>query len=146
MLNKKIVGVIEHYLKLYPYIDKEIFELEQEIEYMTTINNNKDINSHIQSKNKINRTMENQVLNKITLEEKIEKYKQWKAVIETVIDIYRRSEPDKYNYLKLKYLKRYSVNRISIETTFCNSFQNRIRQDIVDYVALFAVQAKLLEI
>lgn len=144
MLEKKIVQVVEHYLKLYPYIDKEIEELQKDIEFNSVTQ--KDVNSYLKSKGKVTKAIENQIVNKIQIEEKISKYRKWQKLIDDVVLIYRNKEQAKYLYMKLRYFKRYSINRIEIETTYSKSMQHRIRQDIVDYIALFAIKENLLEI
>lgn len=144
MLDKKIVQVVEHYLKLYPFIDREIEELKKDIEYNTS--HSKDVNSNIKPKNKVSKTVENQVVAKLHIEEKIEKYKKWQSIIDKVMNYYRATDSNQYTYLKLKYFKKFSVSRIEIETTFGISLQYKYRQNIVDYIALFAIKEKLLEI
>lgn len=144
MLDKKIVQVVEHYLKLYPFIDREIEELEKDIEFNTS--NTRDINSNIKGKNKVSKAVENQIVAKIQIEDKIKKYRKWQAIIDEAVKYYRTTDSNKYTYLKLKYFKKFSISRIEIETTFSNSVQYRIRQDIVDYLALFAIKEDLLTI
>lgn len=143
MLDKKIVNMVEHYLKLYPYMEQEIRELQEDIEKPS---NSKDVNSFIQSKNKVNRMVENQAINNVQISEKISKCRKWQEIIEEVIEKYKVSQVDRYLYMKLKYFKKYSINAIETELTYGKTMQDRLRQDVVDYLALFAVKEKLIKL
>ncbi|MEG2235132.1 MAG: hypothetical protein RR144_01640 [Clostridia bacterium] len=142
MLDKKIVNVVEHYLKLFPYIEQEIRELQEDIEMPI----HRDVNSFIQSKNKVSRMVENQAINNVQISEKISKCRKWQEIIEEVIERYRKNQVDRYLYMKLKYFKKYSINAIETELTFGKTMQDRLRQDVVDYLALFAVKENLIKL
>lgn len=139
MINKEIVSTIEHYLYIYQGIDKEIEELEQQKEDTE----GKDINSWIKS-NKVNRVVENKAIKNIRIDEKIEKYKKWKEVISNILKDYKKNDLERYTYIKMKYFKKYSINKIEMETSLTKSTQMRLKQDIIYYIAIFAYKEDLI--
>ena len=142
MLEKKVIKIVEKRLKEYPYIDKLIEELENEIEFMA--NNPKDLNSYIQGKGRVGSRVETEAMRKVSLGEQIERHRKWKDVIEVVLNIYKEYEMQKYNYLKLKFFTGNSILAIEDETTLGASVQTRYKKEITLYIAIFAAQEKLI--
>lgn len=83
----------------YPIYDRLINELELEKNTTEGI----DINSSIRSKNKINRGIESQVIKKISLDNKIKEYKQWKELIDNVLQEFRKYDKTKLKVIEYKF-------------------------------------------
>ena len=83
----------------YPIYDRLINELEFEKDTIEGI----DINSSIRSKNKINRGIESQVIKNISLDNKIKEYKQWKELIDNVLQEFRKCDKTKLKVIEYKF-------------------------------------------
>ena len=83
----------------YPIYDRLINELELEKNTTEGI----DINSSIRSKNKINRGIESQVIKNISLDNKIKEYKQWKELIDNVLQEFRKCDKTKLKVIEYKF-------------------------------------------
>ena len=83
----------------YPIYDRLINELE--LEKDTT--EGRDINSSIRSKNKINRGIESQVIKNISIDNKIKEYKQWKELIDNVLQEFRKCDKTKLKVIEYKF-------------------------------------------
>ena len=91
VVTKKVKKIIRKKLYEYPIYDRLINELE--LEKDTT--EGRDINSSIRSKNKISRTTEGQVIKNISIDSKINEYKTWKELIDTVLQDFRKCDKTK---------------------------------------------------
>ena len=81
MVTKKVKKIVRKKIYEYPIYDRLINELELEKD----ATEGRDINTSIKSKNKINRRVETQVIKNISIDNKIKEYKQWKELIDNVI-------------------------------------------------------------
>ena len=80
---KKITTMGSRKLRDYFTFDKQIESLQEKLEKEEI---EKDVNSFIKSKNKVSNAVENQVIRKIMLENKINELILWKGIIEDVIN------------------------------------------------------------
>ena len=99
MVTKKVKNIIRKKLYEYPIYDRLINELE--LEKDTT--EGRDINSSIRSKNKINRGIESQVIKNISIDNKIKEYKQWKELIDNVLQEFRKCDKTKLKVIEYKF-------------------------------------------
>lgn len=99
MVTKKVKKIIRKKLYEYPIYDRLINELE--LEKDTTEGG--DINSSIRSKNKINRKVESQVIKNISIDSKIKEYKEWKELIDTVLQELRKCDKTKLKVIEYKF-------------------------------------------
>lgn len=99
MVTKKVKKIIRKKLYEYPIYDRIINELE--LEKDTTEGG--DINSSIRSTNKINRKVESQVIKSISIDSKINEYKQWKELIENVLQELRKCDKTKLKVIEYKF-------------------------------------------
>lgn len=99
MVTKKIKKIIRKKLYEYPIFDRLINELE--LEKDTTEGG--DINSSIRSKNKINRAVESQVIKNINIDSKIKEYKNWKELIDNVLQELRKCDKTKLKVIEYKF-------------------------------------------
>ena len=83
---KKITTMGSRKLRDYFTFDKQIESLQEKLEKEEI---GKDVNSFIKSKNKVSNAVENQVIRKIMLENKINELILWKGIIEDVINGYK---------------------------------------------------------
>ena len=100
MVTKKVKKIVRKKLYEYPIYDRLINELE--LEKDTT--EGRDINSSIKSKNKINRGVETQVIKNISIDNKIKEYKQWKELIDNVLQEFRKCDKTKLKVIEYKFL------------------------------------------
>ena len=90
---KKITTMGSRKLRDYFTFDKQIESLQEKLEKEEI---GKDVNSFIKSKNKVSNAVENQVIRKIMLENKINELILWKGIIEDVINGYKKFQEHKY--------------------------------------------------
>ena len=126
MYNSKIIHIVEEHLYSYCSIDMEIRDIK--LKYSIS---DKDINSWIKSKGKINRGVEIMALKNIEMEEKI-KYKiQWKLLIDRILKYYEENEQEKYWYIKYRYFQKCSTTKIEMKMAICRATQARLKSEIV---------------
>lgn len=99
MVTKKVKKIIRKKLYEYPIFDRLINELE--LEKDTTEGG--DINSSIRSKNKINRKVESQVIKNISIDSKIKEYKEWKVLIDNILQELRKCDKTKLKVIEYKF-------------------------------------------
>lgn len=99
MVTKKVKKIIRKNLYEYPIYDRLINELELEKD----ATEGRDINSSIRSKNKINRAVESQVIKNINIDGKINEYKKWKELIDSVLQELRKSDKTKLKVIEYKF-------------------------------------------
>lgn len=140
MYNYKIIHIVEEHLYGYCLVDMEIRDIKQKYSI-----SDKDINSWIKSKGKINRGVEIIALKNIEMEEKI-KYKiQWKLLIDRILKYYEENEQEKYWYIKYRYFQKCSTTKIEMKMAICRATQARLKSEIVYYIALYAVKENLIK-
>ena len=108
MRINKIKKIVRKKLSEYPMFYKDLEELEERKD----LSINKDINSFIKSKNKINRSIESEVINNIEIDNKINEIKRWQNVIETVFKEFKKDNI-KSNVVEYKFIGNLSEDAIS---------------------------------
>ena len=145
MVTKKVKKIIRKKLYEYPIYDRLINELELEKDTIE----GRDINSSIRSKNKINRGIESQVIKNISIDNKIKEYKQWKELIDIVLQEFRKCDKTKLKVIEYKFFGnipediiadelyvskttvRTYINDIYFEIGLLESFNNLINKSIM---------------
>lgn len=145
LVTKKVKKIIRKKLYEYPIYDRLINELELEKDTIE----GKDINSSIRSKNKINRGIEQQVIKNISIDNKIKEYKQWKELIDIVLQEFRKCDKTKLKVIEYKFFGnipediiadelyvskttvRTYINDIYFEIGLLASFNNLINKSIM---------------
>lgn len=140
MYNYKIIHIVEEHLYSYCLVDMEIRDIKQKYSV-----SDKDINSWIKSKGKINRGVEIMALKNIEMEEKIRNKIRWKLLIDKILKYYEKNEQEKYMYIKYKYFQKCSTIKIEMKMAVCRATQARLKSEIIYYIALYAVKEKLLK-
>ena len=140
MYNYKIIHIVEEHLYSYCLIDMEIRDIKQKYSV-----SDKDINSWIKSKGKVNKNVEIMALKNIEMEEKIKNKIHWKILIDKILKYYESTEQEKYLYIKYKYFEKCSTSKIEMKMAICRATQARLKSEIVYYIALYAVKEKLLK-
>lgn len=141
MYNYKIIHIVEEHLYSYCYIDLQICFIKEK--YSVT---DKDINSWLKSKGRISKSTEVLALKEIEMEKELENKIRWHYLITKVIEYYKKNEPEKFLFIKLKYFEKCSTTKIEMKMALCRATQSRIRTDIVYYIAMFAVKEDILNI
>ncbi len=139
MYNYKIIHIVEEHLYSFYSIDADIRDIKEK--YSIT---DKDINSWIKSKGKINRTTEIKAIQNLEIEEKMQKRIKWHYLIKNIIEEYKTEEPEKFLFIKLKYLDKCSTTKIEMKMAICRATQSKIKNEIIYNIALYAVKEKLL--
>jgi len=140
MYNYKIIHIVEEHLYGYCLVDMEIRDIKQKYSI-----SDKDINSWIKSKGKINRGVEIMALKNIEMEEKIRYKIQWKLLIDRILKYYEENEQEKYWYIKYRYFQKCSTTKIEMKMAICRATQARLKSEIVYYIALYAVKENLIK-
>ena len=140
MYNYKIIHIVEEHLYGYCLVDMEIRDIKQKYSI-----SDKDINSWIKSKGRINRGVEIMALKNIEMEEKIRNKIQWKLLIDRILKYYEENEQEKYWYIKYRYFQKCSTTKIEMKMAICRATQARLKSEIVYYIALYAVKEDLIK-
>lgn len=140
MYNYRIIHIVEEHLYGYCLVDMEIRDIKQKYSI-----SDKDINSWIKSKGKINRGVEIMALKNIEMEEKIRNKIQWKLLIDRILKYYEENEQEKYWYIKYRYFQKCSTTKIEMKMAICRATQARLKSEIVYYIALYAVKEDLIK-
>ena len=143
MVTKKVKKIIRKKLYEYPIYDRLINELE--LEKDTT--EGRDINSSIRSKNKI---VESQVIKNISIDSKIKEYKEWKELIDNILQELRKCDKTKLKVVEYKFFGnipediiadelyvskttvRTYINDIYFEIGILATFNNLINKNILN--------------
>lgn len=141
MYNYNIIHIVEEHLYCYYSIDEEIRNIKDKYSV-----NDRDINSWIKSKGKITQTTELTAIKNIGIEDKIQKKIKWHYLIKGIIDNYKVNDPEKYLFIKLKYLEKCSTTKIEMKMAICRATQSRLKTEIIYYIALHAVKENLIKV
>ena len=107
MRLNKVKKVVRKKLCEYPLFYKDIEELESK----KSLSVNKDENSFIRSKNKVNRTVETEAIRSIEIDNKIAEIKEWQNIIETVFEEFKEDHI-KSNVVEYKFIGNLSEDSI----------------------------------
>lgn len=91
----------------------------------------RDINSSIQSKNKISNSVEVQAIRNINIDMKIEEIRKWKEIFDLVFDEAKEECSDKEKVLAYKYKNNMSTNAI---LNILNIPQSTLRNWLMEFV------------
>ena len=140
MVTKKVKKIIRKKLYEYPIYDRLINELE--LEKDTT--EGRDINSSIRSKNKINRGIESQVIKNISIDNKIKEYKQWKELIDNVLQEFRKCDKTKLKVIEYKFFGNIPEDIIADELYVSKSTVRSYLKDIYFEIGILATLNNLI--
>lgn len=141
MKVRKILSYVKLKVSEYPKIDSIIegLELSKDIE------NNKDVNSFIKSKNKISRTTELQAIKNVNIDKKIEEYKKWQNLIQNELEDLKVKDIDVYKIVLFKFTG-YSFEKIKDELYLGERTVVNLYNDFIIEISLLAVKNDLLHI
>ena len=141
MVTKKVKKIIRKNLYEYPIYDRLINELE--LEKDTT--EDRDINSSIRSKNKINRAVESQVIKNINIDGKINEYKKWKELIDSVLQELRKSDKTKLKVIEYKFFGNVPEDIIADELYVSKTTVRTYINDIYFEIGILSVLNNLID-
>ena len=141
MVTKKVKKIIRKKLYEYPIYDRLINELELEKD---TISGG-DINSSIKSKNKINSATEEQVIKNISIDSKINEYKEWKELIDNVLQDFRKSDKTKLKIIEYKFFGNIPEDIIADELYISKSTVRTYISDIYFEIGIHATLKGLIK-
>ena len=140
MVTKKVKKIIRKKLYEYPIYDRLINELELEKDTVSGA----DINSSIRSKNKISRATEGQVIKNISIDSKINEYKKWKELIDTVLQDFRKSDKTKLKIVEYKFFGNIPEDIIADELYVSKSTVRSYLKDIYFEIGILATLNNLI--
>ena len=140
MVTKKVKKIIRKKLYEYPIYDRLINELE--LEKDTTEGG--DINSSIRSKNKISRATEGQVIKNISIDSKINEYKKWKELIDTVLQDFIKCDKTKLKIVEYKFFGNIPEDIIADELYVSKSTVRSYLKDIYFEIGILATLNNLI--
>jgi methyltransferase-like protein len=140
MVIKKVKKIIRKKLYEYPIYDRLINELE--LEKDTT--EGRDINSSIRSKNKINRTVESQVIKSINIDSKINEYKGWQEIIDNVLQELRKNDKTKLKVIEYKFFANIPEDIIADELYVSRTTVRTYINDIYFEIGILATFNNLI--
>lgn len=138
---KKIIKISCEKLQDFFVIDQQIENLKSQLEFEE---NSKDVNSFIKSKNKRNNTVENAVIKRIMIENKINEKFMWKEIISNILEGYKKYYKPKYDYIIEKFMNHKTDLDIAQELFMANNTQYRYKQEIAYHIAIIAVSKNLI--
>ena len=141
MRVKKILSYVKLKVKEYPKIDSIIEGLELSKETQS----NRDINSFIKSKNKINRTTEIQAVKNISIDKKIEEYRKWRKLIQDELKELKIKDNDVYKIVFFKFTG-YSFDKIKDELYLGERTVINLYNDFIIEITLLAIKNGLIHI
>lgn len=141
MKSDKCIKYVKEIISEYPRIDTII----QSLEMKKDISNNRDVNSFIRSKNKINRTTEIQAINSVNIDERIESYKKWQSLVNKELEEIKITDNDVYKVVKSKFAGA-TFDNIENETFIGRQRAIKLYYDFVVNIALLAVNNKLIKL
>ena len=141
MRVKKILSYVKLKVKEYPKIDSIIEGLELSKETQR----NRDINSFIKSKNKINRTTEIQAVKNISIDKKIEEYRKWQKLIQDELKELKIKDNDVYKIVFFKFTG-YSFDKIKDELYLGERTVINLYNDFIIEITLLAIKNGLIHI
>lgn len=139
---KKISKISCEKLQDFFVIDQQIENLKNQLEF--EYSNNKDVNSFIKSKNKRGNNVENTVIKRIMIENKINEKIMWKEIIEEILNGYKRTYKPKYDYIIEKFMNHKTDQAIGEDLFMSNNTQYRYKQEIAYHIALIALSKNLI--
>ena len=140
MVTKKVKKIIRKKLYEYPIYDRLINELELEKDTVS----GGDINSSIRSKNKISRATEGQVIKNISIDSKINEYKKWKELIETVLQDFIKCDKTKLKIVEYKFFGNIPEDIIADELYVSKSTVRSYLKDIYFEIGILATLNNLI--
>ena len=141
MRVKKILSYVKLKVKEYPKIDSIIEGLVLSKETQS----NRDINSFIKSKNKINRTTEIQAVKNISIDKKIEEYRKWQKLIQDELKELKIKDNDVYKIVFFKFTG-YSFDKIKDELYLGERTVINLYNDFIIEITLLAIKNGLIHI
>lgn len=140
MSINRIKKFIRKKLYEYPLYDRLIIELEQDKEIETS----KDINSFIQSKNKISNSVESKVIKNIACDQKINEYKKWQKLIDNILQEFRKNDKIKLKIVEYKFFGNIPEDIIAEELYISKSTVRSYLKDIYFEVGIMATLEGLI--
>lgn len=124
MFYIELKKIIKTQLNEYPRYDKIIEDLENDKEG----NISRDINSYIRSQNRVNKPTESIAIHEITNDNLISQYKEWKKIIDEVMEDFYKNDPIKADIVEYKFFRGYREDRI-LDIVFISktSLENQLK-------------------
>ena len=124
---KEVRKKVKNKLYQYPIFESMLKELQDE---KNNCNSNRDINSYIRSKGKVNRNIENIVINNEIIDNKIKEINSWKNLIEDVLKYYEKDNDNKMKFIKYKFFGSFSddllISKLHISRTTITRYLEEI--------------------
>lgn len=140
---KKLYKLCSDKMRDYFVFDNQIKNLKEQLEFEES---NQDVNSFIKSKKKVSNKVENEVIRKIMIENKINQIIIWKSIIADIIDGYKKTYKPKYDYIIEKFMNHKKDKEIEEELFMSTTTQYRYKTEIVYQVAIMALSKNLITI
>ena len=137
---KKISKVSCEKLQDFFVIDQQIENLKNQLEFEES---NKDVNSFIKSTSERGNTVENKVIKRIMIENKINEKLLWKEIIRDILDGYKKTYKPKYDYIIEKFMNHKTDQDIAQDLFMANT-QYRYKQEIAYHIGIIAVSKNLI--
>ncbi len=139
MVIKKVKKIIRNKLYEYPIYERIINELELEKD-----TEEGDINTSIRSKNKISRKVESQVIKNMSIDSKIREYKEWKKLIDNLLQELRKYDKTKLNIIEYKFFGNVPEDIIAEELYISKTTLRKYMNDIYFEIGILATFNNLI--
>ena len=141
MRIKRILNFVKVKVSEYPRIDSIVESLEEQKE----TSNNRDINSFIRSKNRINRNIEFQAMKNIDIDNKIEEYRKWQSIIKEELKLIENTDNETFNIIESR-LSGATFEKIQEELYLGHRTVMGLYNNFIMEVTLLALKNDLISI
>ena len=141
MRIKRILNFVKVKVSEYPRIDSIVESLEEQKE----TSNNRDINSFIRSKNRINRNIEFQAMKNIDIDNKIEEYRKWQSIIKEELKLIENTDNETFKIIESR-LSGATFEKIQEELYLGHRTVMGLYNNFIMEVTLLALKNDLISI
>lgn len=141
MRIKRILNFVKVKVSEYPRIDSIVESLEEQKE----TSNNRNINSFIRSKNRINRNIEFQAMKNIDIDNKIEEYRKWQSIIKEELKLIENTDNETFKIIESR-LSGATFEKIQEELYLGHRTVMGLYNNFIMEVTLLALKNDLISI
>lgn len=142
MYYNGIIKKVRKELKNYSSYNKVI----EELEFYKNYNPNRDVNSFIRSKNRINRIVEINAIKNISIDEQIKEIRAWQNVINFAIENVKQYDQLRYNIIIYKFVYNMSEECIEERVYLARASIRKYLDEFIIETAFIAIKEGLIKL
>lgn len=138
-MDKYILQKIKNYLYHYNELDKKIDILKSN---MSNYEYNQSYGRYIKNRSS---SLEDEVIRKINLENRILKIQKWQELISEILQEYRTKKEIYYDFIVMKYINKESKFNIQKRLGLSLSTQKDMNAKVLHHIFLVAIEKNILK-